>query len=294
MIPLRFALLVIIWLAFALTARAQFPTTQPYPSTTYTHEQRKNPEMSLHVVTIDLWDPDVAVRLAMAGDDPDGDGPWQTTLLPVSRIAQRERFDIAVNASFYEIIGGTTNYRPDVWASSVGWTMSDGRFLSRNRREGWPIFCLAENKRIRIGITDQFPREVRVIITGNGLLLQGGKQVEKFEGNLIPRHPRTALGVDQTNQRLTILIVDGRRPGVSVGMTGAELATEMQRLGCWDAINLDGGGSTTLLMRDPKTDELKLLNQPSGDAERAVANALGITIKRQTTRSAPGANLSNN
>jgi exopolysaccharide biosynthesis protein len=271
-------------------ARAEFPTTRPHSQVTYVHRQRRDPDLSLYIVTVDLTDPDVKVHLATAGDDPDGPGPWQTTLMPVSAIARREGFDIAINASFFEVPQGPTsrpNYVEGNSASSVGWTMSDGKLLSPTSRPGWPIIWIDEDRRVRIDTLGRLPPGARQIITGNGLLVSHGKPLDRFEGNLTARHPRTAIGVDEAGRRLIILTLDGRRAGVSVGMTGIELAAELQRLGCWDAINLDGGGSTTLLMRDPATDELKLLNQPSDNRERPVSNALGVTVRRPTTRPAP-------
>jgi len=77
-----------------------------------------------------------------------------------------------------------------------------------------------------------------------------------------------------------ILVVDGRNPGVSEGMTLAELAEEFVRLGCFTAMNLDGGGSTSMVMRDPNADNWKILNRPSDGKERPVANVLGVRINR--------------
>ena len=81
---------------------AQVPATQPWPGVSCVHEQQPDPPESVFVVKIDLTKPDVAIRVAPGGPDPDGPGPWQTTLQPVSAIAQREGLDIAVNASFFE------------------------------------------------------------------------------------------------------------------------------------------------------------------------------------------------
>src|SRR5262245_20180161 len=82
---------------------AEFPTTRPYPGVTYVHEMHDDPPQSVYVVTLDLADPNVSVRVAPGGADPDGDGQWQTTLMTVRDIAQREHFDIAVNASFFAV-----------------------------------------------------------------------------------------------------------------------------------------------------------------------------------------------
>lgn len=288
-------------------ANAEFPTTHPYQEITYQHIQRRSPEQSLHVVMVDLTDPDVELHLATAGPDPDGDGPWQTMLQPVRDIATREKFDLAINASYFEITRGPTSapipeelaersgraattapaqqngYAVNVWASNVGFTMSDGKLLSTAPREDWPILWIEGNRGVKIGPVPAtgYPKSATQIITGNGLVLKDGeKPPGPFKSNLPARHPRTVIGVDRAGSKLVILTLDGRRPGVSIGMSGDELAAEMKSLGCWDAINLDGGGSTTLLLRDADTKELKLLNQPSDNRERPVSSALGIILKR--------------
>lgn len=83
------------------------------------------------------------------------------------------------------------------------------------------------------------------------------------------RHPRTALGFTKDKQYLLLVTVDGRQPDYSVGMTLEELAQTMLELGCYQALNLDGGGSTTMVINN------LVANRPSDpNGERAVANAL--------------------
>ena len=87
------------------------------------------------------------------------------------------------------------------------------------------------------------------------------------------RHPRTAAGV-RKDGRLALVTVDGRQPAKSVGMTIAELSALMLELGCDEAINLDGGGSTTMVVSG------KVVNSPSDAAgERAVSDAI-LVLKR--------------
>lgn len=82
-------------------------------------------------------------------------------------------------------------------------------------------------------------------------------------------HPRTAIGFNQDSTKVFFVTVDGRQPGFSVGMSLPELADYMLSIGCYNAINLDGGGSTTMVVRD------RVVNSPSDAAgERSVANAL--------------------
>ncbi|MDZ7374925.1 MAG: phosphodiester glycosidase family protein [candidate division KSB1 bacterium] len=88
------------------------------------------------------------------------------------------------------------------------------------------------------------------------------------------RHPRTAVGVSQDGYRVFLVVVDGRQEGYSVGMTLGELAELTIRLGCYDALNLDGGGSSTMLV------DGKVVNRPSDPVgERPVANALLVVAR---------------
>ncbi len=83
------------------------------------------------------------------------------------------------------------------------------------------------------------------------------------------RHPRTAVGFSRDSTTVYLVTVDGRQPGWSVGMTLPELAQLMLDLGAYQAVNLDGGGSTTMVVRD------SVVNRPSdASGERPVANAL--------------------
>jgi hypothetical protein len=92
------------------------------------------------------------------------------------------------------------------------------------------------------------------------------------------RHPRTAVGIADGGRRLLLVVVDGRQPGYSDGMTLRELAELMLALGAPESINLDGGGSTALVYADPDSARaMRVANRPSDPTgERAVGNALAI------------------
>jgi len=93
--------------------------------------------------------------------------------------------------------------------------------------------------------------------------------LERFaESFAARRHPRSGLGT--RNGTLVLVAVDGRQPGYSEGMTLYEFAKLFVELNCTDAMNLDGGGSTTIVVRD------RVVNSPSGGSERALVNALGV------------------
>lgn len=84
------------------------------------------------------------------------------------------------------------------------------------------------------------------------------------------RHPRSAIALSADSSRLMLAVVDGRRPW-SVGMTLSELAEALIALGASEAMNLDGGGSSTLWIRGT------VVNYPSdASGERTVGNALFV------------------
>jgi hypothetical protein len=109
---------------------------------------------------------------------------------------------------------------------------------------------------------------------GPALLKQG--QPTQFQSS-DARHPRSAIG---WNAEFFFLVqVDGRQPGLSVGMSLAELAAHLRHLGCTDALNLDGGGSSTLWARG------QVMNTPCEGSERPMGNALLITLEPRAVSS---------
>lgn len=93
-------------------------------------------------------------------------------------------------------------------------------------------------------------------------------------------NPRTAVGVADGGRRVFLVVIDGRQPGVSIGMTTRETAALLLALGARDALNLDGGGSSALVVRRGDGDAARneVVNHPSDAVgERAVANALAVT-----------------
>ncbi|MET8951071.1 phosphodiester glycosidase family protein [Streptomyces sp. NPDC004393] len=86
---------------------------------------------------------------------------------------------------------------------------------------------------------------------------------------------RTAVGIEDGGRRLLLLALDGAA-AYRNGLTLAELAATLRRLGATDGFNLDGGGSTTLVTRLEGESAVTVRNHPSGGVERAVANGIGV------------------
>jgi hypothetical protein len=115
----------------------------------------------------------------------------------------------------------------------------------------------------------------RTAIGGGPVLVHGGRPqpIVPVGGgyssrSMTERHPRSAIGWDP--RYFYLVEVDGRQPDLSVGMTLAELAAYLARLGCVEAMNLDGGGSATLWAGG------EVRNSPCDGRERPIANALMV------------------
>jgi hypothetical protein len=110
---------------------------------------------------------------------------------------------------------------------------------------------------------------VTTAIGGGPALIRDGK-AGQWSGFQL-RHPRSALGWNKDH--IFLVEVDGRQSNLSVGMTLPELTDYMVKLGCENAINLDGGGSATLWVSG------NVMNSPSEGQERPGANALVVLQK---------------
>jgi len=111
-----------------------------------------------------------------------------------------------------------------------------------------------------------------VVITGNKPLLLGGVRQVIDDREM---HPRTAIGIDVDTNRIFMLVIDGRQ-SFSRGMTMVELSQLMAEYGADDALNLDGGGSSTMMSRDA-FGVMGVQNSPSDGSLRKVANGLVVT-----------------
>jgi len=108
-------------------------------------------------------------------------------------------------------------------------------------------------------------------VGGFPILLSEGVPREELGISAATRHPRTAVGYSTETGRLWLVVVDGRQPPRSSGMTLVELTALLGALGADEALNLDGGGSSVMVLRD------HAVSTPSDETgERSVVNALAL------------------
>jgi hypothetical protein len=124
------------------------------------------------------------------------------------------------------------------------------------------------------------------VVGGAGLLLRKGEAITDWaiedlrKGFDSERHPRTIIGTDSEGD-IWLVTVDGRQPLTSLGMSFAELQRLAARLQLTDVLNLDGGGSTTMVVRGV------VVNTPSDSTgPREVSDALIVRVKgeRETVK----------
>ncbi len=254
------------------------------------------------LVKVDLTDPRVRVEVALAdGRDPDGDGPCVGLLDTTSNAARRHDYAITMNASFFEapapreVQGRKIHYYNGNCTWPAGWHYSGGRVVSSPSKEVLrATLMIHRDGRITIaGGVKELPADIRYAVSGNAVLLTDGKAPVHARDTV--RHPRSAVGVSADGKKLILFALDGRQATAeesvygrahSRGATLAELGELMLEFGAANAVNLDGGGSTSLVIKDPYTGVFTIANQPSDRSnlklpipiERPVADVLGIRI----------------
>lgn len=120
--------------------------------------------------------------------------------------------------------------------------------------------------------------EIKAALGGGAILVQNGVIPSSFSHNIHGVQPRTAIGFTADKSTMIMVAVDGRQ-SQSRGMTMQEMAKLMKDLGAHDALNLDGGGSTTMSVRPLGEKTPRVINSVSEGNQRLVANGLGIFTK---------------
>ncbi len=246
------------------------------------------------LVKVDLNNPRVSVLVALSDDrDPDGDGPCVGQLETTSQVARKNDFDITINASFFaaptarEISGQKVHYFVGNCAWPEGWHYSSGKVFGQPKTARFRATMIVRHDKT-VSLTDALlalPADTKFAVSGNAMMLKDGKATPPTVDNL--RHPRSAVGLSADARTLYLIAVDGRQEPHSRGVTLEELANIFIQFGAHNAINLDGGGSTSLVLKDPGSGAFAIANQPSDVStlklplrvERPVVDVVGIKIE---------------
>jgi hypothetical protein len=136
-------------------------------------------------------------------------------------------------------------------------------------------FQIGDTVRVVQGLANNLPRLTQLVGGGPRMLQDGVDVVDASypnesigETHCTYRHPRTAIGFNQDSTKVYFVVVDGRQEGFSVGMSLYELAAFMKEIGAAHAVNLDGGGSSSIVVWNT------VKNSPSDGGERSVSNSI--------------------
>lgn len=229
----------------------------------------------VHLLEVDLSRCDLGFRVEAARND--------SGRLPVTSLARRAGPGAlaAVNGDFF-----TPEHQP------LGVEARGGEIRGRSAR---PVFAWRpghlpwigparwEGDSLRIAgwtMVAGEPDGVTEVVAGYPALLEEGRWVGDLLQSERPdfarqRAPRTGVGLDLEGERLWLVVVDGRRGGSAEGMTLPELADLFRALGARSALNLDGGGSSVMVVRG------EVASRPSDfQGERSVVNALVLRRDR--------------
>jgi len=240
-----------------------------------TEEVRQEPRpLKIYVLKIDLEHPGNELDIAVL-DDPDGDGPAETTLMTPTALARTAKLDVAVNATPWTMTQMTPEGKPIGYIEGghcdiLGLIVKDGKTVSAAAPSAWSLWQDAQGK-WHLGEVPAGVAPKRAVSGFGALLSQGNFTTAPSD----VRHPRTAVGLDESGRYLTLAVVDGRQKGISEGMSEHELAELMKSLGCWDALNLDGGGSS-ILMRDIASETPRVINITPGGKIRPIPVMVGL------------------
>ncbi|HEY9880297.1 MAG TPA: phosphodiester glycosidase family protein [Leptolyngbyaceae cyanobacterium] len=237
----------------------------------------------LHLITIDLTTSGVKA-FATPGITIENSGV--TVARTTSKFLQEFDLQLAINANYFYPFREETPWdfhpRSGDRINVVGQSISNGDPYASARTD-WAALCLSSDNRAQISNTGECPLNTTQAVAGRELLIFNGNPVAaKPEAGPDKPYPRTAVAVNKTGTMLWIAIIDGKQPLYSEGATLAELTEIFKQLGVDAALNLDGGGSATLVAKIGS--KPTILNAPIHTKipmrERPVANHLGFYIQK--------------
>lgn len=250
---------VLLFVSISLPALAQDVWTDPHPGIRYLHRSTAEPK-EIHALLIDLRRPEITLRSTRESERGTTPSAFGRTVGAVA----------VVNGDFYNTNG---SFDP------VGLAIGEGMVWSPDTAGQRFIACTAA-KACEIDTTNQ-ARQAHAswhsAVGGNTLLVNGGQVVQSAADDTscgafcTTQHPRTAVGLSADRNTLILVVVEGRQTPI-LGMTTNRLARLMLELGADVALNLDGGGSSSMVV-----DGRRVSGRPSNEPnERPVANHIAV------------------
>ena len=266
-------LAVIIWSRIGTPTQPKESSRELFQGITYQLKVRRSPRpMVVRVLVVNLRAQ--GIRFLVTPGNPKAERPLAART--TSQFLSEFHLQAAINGDGFTPWRSNTifDYYPHQGdaVTPIGMAASQGVVYSQPT-DAEPTLYIGRNNRAR------FNNPIGGIynaISGNVMLVEDGKA--NSTPNELPQ-PRTAIGLDQKMRQIIIVVVDGRQPGYSEGATLSEMADLLIEFGAYSGMNLDGGGSSTLVV-EGSNGKPEVLNRPIDlgipNRERAIGNQLGI------------------
>ena len=259
-------------------------TPELFPGIKHVFLDTKKPRpLKINVLRVDLARKDL--RFMTVKKDPDWGKPmpdFPTLSIRTRRVTTYKFMRSALDEGKEMLAAvNATPWRPwkfpytHKYATKMGLVISDG--VKIEEADGRPAFLITDRGdfQIRKITKGEDTSRIRLALGGFSIILENGLVRDDGRKTLAPR---TAYGLSRDRQYLFIMTIDGRMEGFSEGVTTGELGGWIRKYGAADALNMDGGGSTTLVVSDGKGG-IRKLNKSRG--YRPVATSLGIYRVRE-------------
>jgi len=228
-------------------------------------------KLKIHAVRIDLTEPTIKFKVTPSNGSAPGEASSQTT----SQFLESQKCQVAINGSMFEPAQRFSGKPMEI----LGWSVSNGVEYSKIAKNLHSIGIDKDNNISygRPAVTNS--GEVQHGLGGLWMVLQDGELTNDKERKL---DPRTIIGSSKDSKYLFLVVIDGRQPGFSEGVHPVEAGRIMKELGAWNALNLDGGGSSTLVVEN-QIGMGVVVNRPCSPflkgIQRPVANHFGVIAK---------------
>ena len=157
----------------------------------------------------------------------------------------------------------------------------DNGFVVVTRTDGaaklQQAFAIGDSVTMNIGSTPDWTK-LKMAISGSSMLVKDGAIPAAFSFNaqdVTIKSPKTSIGSSKDGKTVYFVTVDGRQTS-SIGLTQKDMALFMKGIGAYNAINMDGGGSTTMVARPLGSETVKVMNKPSDGTTRNVLVGIGV------------------
>lgn len=248
-----------MFLCAAAVARADWENVGPGVD----YQEFKRGKLDIHVTRVDLTDERISVVVTREADKG----------TRVSEFGKKYKAIAAINGDYFD-----DKFNP------IGKTVGPcGPWESARLTKRESLLAIGDDRAVlsrqtEVDPKDPAPEWASTAISGwPALVLRcdplAAKSLPGSDAFTRAPHPRTAVGLSKDRKTLYLVVADGRRaniPGVTLAELGAFMSDELGA--CW-AMNLDGGGSSAMWLRD------RIINRPSDGVERPVGNHLGVALR---------------